>query len=90
MGPVWVLYEQKRLYGAHVGPEWAKCPDSICPYMYTGRERETETERHKDRNGRAGGRTDGLGRVPKKERDFLYAPSALQKLMNAVMDVKLD
>ena len=28
MGPIWVLYGQKSLYGAHVRPEWDKCPDS--------------------------------------------------------------
>ena len=28
MGPIWVLYGQKSLYGAHVGTEWDKCPDS--------------------------------------------------------------
>ena len=28
MGHIWVLYGQKSLYGAHVGLEWDKCPDS--------------------------------------------------------------
>ena len=28
MGHIWVLYGQKNLYGAHVGLEWDKCPDS--------------------------------------------------------------
>ena len=28
MGHIWVLYGQKSLYGAHVGIEWDKCPDS--------------------------------------------------------------
>ena len=28
MGHKWVLYGQKSLYGAHVGIEWDKCPDS--------------------------------------------------------------
>ena len=28
MGPIWVLYGQKCLYGANVGPEWDKCKDS--------------------------------------------------------------
>ena len=28
MGHIWVLYGQKSLYGAHVGLEWEKCPDS--------------------------------------------------------------
>ena len=28
MGPIWVLYGQKSLSGAHVGPKWDKCPDS--------------------------------------------------------------
>ena len=28
MGPIRVLYGQKSLYGAQVGPKWDKCPDS--------------------------------------------------------------
>ena len=28
MGHIWVLYGQKSPYGAHVGLEWDKCPDS--------------------------------------------------------------
>ena len=28
MGRIWILYGQKSLYGAHVGLEWDKCPDS--------------------------------------------------------------
>ena len=28
MGHIWVLYGQKSLYGAHVGLEWDKYPDS--------------------------------------------------------------
>ena len=28
MGHIWVLYGQKSLYGAHVGHEWDKFPDS--------------------------------------------------------------
>ena len=28
MGPIWDLYGQKSLYGAHVGPEWDKWPES--------------------------------------------------------------
>ena len=28
MGPIWVLYGQKSLYGAHVGPEWDKWLES--------------------------------------------------------------
>ena len=28
MGPICVLYGQNSLYGAHVGSEWGKCPDS--------------------------------------------------------------
>ena len=28
MGPIRVLYGQKSLYGAHVGPKWDKCPES--------------------------------------------------------------
>ena len=28
MGPILVLYGQKSLYGAHIGPEWDECPDS--------------------------------------------------------------
>ena len=38
MGPIWVSYGQS-LYGAHVGSEWAKCPDSahMGPiYMFVG------------------------------------------------------
>ena len=29
MGPVWVLYGQKCLYRAHLGPYWDKCPESV-------------------------------------------------------------
>ena len=28
MGPIRVLYGQKSLYGAQVGPKWDKCPES--------------------------------------------------------------
>ena len=28
MGPIWVLYGQKSLYGAYVRPEWDKLQDS--------------------------------------------------------------
>ena len=28
MGPIWVLYGQKKPIWGHVGPEWDKCPDS--------------------------------------------------------------
>ena len=28
MGPTSVFYEHKSPYGAHVGPDWAKCTDS--------------------------------------------------------------
>ena len=28
MGPIRVLYGQKSLYGAKVGPKWDKCPES--------------------------------------------------------------
>ena len=29
MGPIWVLYGQKSLYRARVGPEWDEFPDSV-------------------------------------------------------------
>ena len=35
--PYWSYISKKSLYGAHVGPEWAKCPNSarMCPkYTY--------------------------------------------------------